>query len=48
MFVLCLKSIILETNLSFEEQQNGLYGMLLSVAAMFYVCVHANHVRDSA
>jgi hypothetical protein len=37
MFVLRLKSIILETIISFEEKQNGLYDMQLSVTAMFHV-----------
>ena len=35
MFVLYLMSIILEALISFEEQQNGLYDMLLSVAAVY-------------
>ena len=36
MFVFSLIAVTLETILSFEEQLNGLYDMLLSIAAMFY------------
>ena len=37
MFVFCAITVTLETIKCFEEQQNGLYDMLLSVAAMFYI-----------
>jgi len=35
MFVLYLMSIILAALISFEEQQNGLYDMLLSITAVY-------------
>ncbi len=37
MYVLGLISIRLEAITVFEEQQNGLYDMLLSATAMFYI-----------
>jgi hypothetical protein len=36
MFVFCAISVTIEAIKCFEEQQNGLYDMLLSVAAMWF------------
>ena len=37
MFVFCSTTVTLETIKCFEEQPNGIYDMLLSVAAVFRV-----------